>query len=44
MKKILNHSTLLISDNKLVKTINFKNSIYLGDPINAVKIFNEKGS
>lgn len=26
----------------LVKTVNFKNPIYIGDPINAVKIFNEK--
>lgn len=28
---------------ELVKTTRFKNSRYLGDPINAVKIFNEKG-
>ena len=27
----------------LVKTINFKNPRYLGDPINTVKIFNGKG-
>ena len=27
----------------LIKTVNFKNPRYLGDPINAVKIFNEKG-
>ena len=33
---------LLIQDSGLVKTTNFKNSIYVGDPINAVKIFNEK--
>ena len=33
---------LLIHDGQLVKTINFKNPNYLGDPINAVKIFNEK--
>lgn len=26
----------------LVKTVRFKNPIYIGDPINAVKIFNEK--
>lgn len=26
----------------MVKTMRFKNSVYLGDPINAVKIFNEK--
>ena len=34
---------LLIDDRDLVKTINFKNSTYLGDPVNAVKIFNRKG-
>jgi cyclase len=33
---------LLIEDGYLVKTRKFNNSIYLGDPINAVKIFNEK--
>jgi cyclase len=33
---------LLIQDGGLVKTINFKNPTYVGDPINAVKIFNEK--
>lgn len=33
---------LLLENNKLVKTINFKNPKYIGDPINAVKIFNEK--
>jgi cyclase len=32
----------LIQDNGLVKTVNFKNPKYVGDPINAVKIFNEK--
>ena len=34
--------SLLIQDNGLVKTVNFKNAKYVGDPINAVKIFNEK--
>lgn len=34
--------SLLVHDNGLVKTINFKNPKYVGDPINAVKIFNEK--
>lgn len=34
--------SLLIQDNGLVKTVNFKNGKYVGDPINAVKIFNEK--
>ena len=33
---------LLIHKNGLVKTINFKDPKYVGDPINAVKIFNEK--
>jgi cyclase len=33
---------LLLKDNGLVKTINFKNPTYVGDPINAIKIFNEK--
>lgn len=34
--------TLLIQNKGLIKTQNFKNPVYLGDPINAVKIFNEK--
>lgn len=33
---------LLIHNKGLVKTVNFKNPKYVGDPINAVKIFNEK--
>ena len=33
---------LLIQNNGLVKTVNFKNPKYVGDPINAVRIFNEK--
>lgn len=33
---------LLIKDNGLVKTIKFGTPKYVGDPINAVKIFNEK--
>ena len=33
---------LLIQNKGLVKTVNFKNPKYVGDPINAVKIFNEK--
>lgn len=33
---------LLIKDKGLVKTIKFKDPKYIGDPINAVKIFNEK--
>ena len=34
--------SLLISDNGLVKTVGFQNPQYVGDPINAVKIFNDK--
>lgn len=34
--------SLLVHDNGLVKTVNFKEGKYVGDPINAVKIFNEK--
>ena len=33
---------LLLADGALVKTIKFRKPNYLGDPINAVKIFNEK--
>jgi cyclase len=33
---------LLLRNNGLVKTIKFKDSTYIGDPINTVKIFNEK--
>ena len=33
---------LLIQNNGLVKTVKFKNPKYVGDPINAVRIFNEK--
>lgn len=34
--------TLLLSGKGLVKSIKFKNYKYVGDPINAVRIFNEK--
>lgn len=33
---------LLVHDGGLVKTVEFDNPKYVGDPINAVKIFNEK--
>lgn len=33
---------LLVHQKGLVKTVNFKNPKYVGDPINAVRIFNEK--
>ena len=35
-------ASLLIDNNRLVKTRNFKDPKYVGDPLNAVKIFNEK--
>ncbi len=33
---------LLLHEGGVVKTVNFKNPNYIGDPLNAVKIFNEK--
>ena len=33
---------LLLQDGLLVKTVKFKNPRYVGDPVNAVRIFNEK--
>jgi imidazole glycerol-phosphate synthase subunit HisF len=33
---------LLVHNKGLVKTVNFKDPKYVGDPLNAVKIFNEK--
>lgn len=35
---------LLVRDGGLVKTVQFKDGKYVGDPVNAVKIFNEKES
>ena len=34
--------SLLVHRKGLVKTVRFKSPKYVGDPINAVKIFNEK--
>jgi cyclase len=34
--------SLLVKNSGLVKTVNFANPKYVGDPINAVRIFNEK--
>ncbi len=42
MKRVRVIPVLLIQNNGLVKSIKFKNHTYVGDPINAVKIFNEK--
>ena len=33
---------LLLKGNGLVKTVQFKNPSYIGDPINAIRIFNDK--
>ncbi len=33
---------LLVSNGRLVKTIKFANPAYVGDPVNAIKIYNEK--
>jgi len=33
---------LLLRQSKLVKTVRFRNPSYIGDPINAVKIYNDK--
>ena len=42
MRRIRVIPSLLIQQGGLVKSIKFKNHTYIGDPINAVKIFNEK--
>lgn len=42
MKRIRVIPVLLIHKGGLIKSIKFKNYQYVGDPINAVKIFNEK--
>lgn len=34
---------LLVDDRDLIKTVQFARPTYLGDPVNAVKIFNRKG-
>lgn len=42
MRRIRIIPILLIQNGGLVKSVKFKNHRYIGDPINAVKIFNEK--
>jgi cyclase len=42
MKRIRVIPVLLLKGDGLVKSVSFKNHKYVGDPINAVKIFNEK--
>ena len=42
MKRVRIIPVLLLQKGGLVKSVQFKNHKYVGDPINAVKIFNEK--
>ena len=35
---------LLLKDQGLVKTVKFNNPRYVGDPMNAIRIFNKKKS
>ena len=42
MKRII--PCLLLKNGGLVKTKQFSNPVYIGDPVNAVKIFSEKGA
>lgn len=42
MKRFRVIPVLLYSNNGLVKTVQFKKPRYVGDPINAIKIFNDK--
>ncbi len=42
MRRVRVIPILTVDHQKLVKTIKFKNPNYIGDPINAIKIFNDK--
>jgi cyclase len=42
MRRIRVIPALLLDSAGLVKTLRFRNPVYVGDPINAMKIFNEK--
>ena len=42
MRRVRVIPVLLVADGQLVKTKKFKNPKYVGDPINAIRIFNEK--
>ena len=42
MKRVRVIPTLLLDGRKLVKTTQFKSATYVGDPINVLRIFNEK--
>lgn len=42
MRRIRIIPVLLLRNGGLYKTLKFKNAVYVGDPVNTVKIFNEK--
>ena len=42
MRRLRVIPVLTLDNEKLVKTVQFKNPNYIGDPINAVKLFNDK--
>lgn len=42
MRRVRIIPTLLIDSGRLVKTTRFKKPVYVGDPVNSVKIFNDK--
>jgi cyclase len=42
MLKIRVMPCLLVNNERLIKTVHFKNPAYIGDPVNAIKIYNEK--
>ncbi|MBS1604108.1 MAG: imidazole glycerol phosphate synthase subunit HisF [Bacteroidetes bacterium] len=42
MKRVRIIPVLLLQDDRLVKSVRFRNHKYVGDPINAMKIFNDK--
>lgn len=44
MRRLRTIPVLLLSGGGLYKTVKFANPKYLGDPINTVKLFNEKGA
>jgi imidazole glycerol-phosphate synthase subunit HisF len=35
---------LLVQHGRLVKTVEFRRPTYVGDPINAIRVFNDKGA
>jgi cyclase len=43
MRRVRIIPILLLREGGVVKSVQFKKHVYVGDPINAVKIFNEKG-